>query len=218
MYLVHPPHGKTSLQKPPVVKMLHGRGGRSEIAAGDFGWVEKADKEGFIAVFPQASPIDPARPSGAALPENYFRDWTAPTNDTFWWTHKMVANYPYMMRPESPIVHPLDVSFLVAVLHDLQRRHWGDPHHVYVAGFSTGAEMASDFAQSAPNAAAAIVGSIGITRPTELAHPISVFIALGKDDYLARPSPTAWDAVRVAAKERLYGQHSLPTLEQDVAA
>lgn len=219
-YLVHLPRGKASLRKLPVVMMLHGRGATSQIAARDFGWIEKADQNGFITIFPQALPIDPARPSGSALPENYFRDWNAPTNDTFWWTHKMVANYPYMIRPESPVVHPLDTSFLTALLHDLQRRHWGDRRQVYVAGFSTGAEMASDFAQFAPNeiAAVAIVGSIGITRPVQLAHPISVFIALGKDDYLARPSATAWEAVPIAAKKRLYGQDSLPTLEQDVAA
>jgi poly(3-hydroxybutyrate) depolymerase len=49
-------------------------------------------------------------------------------------------------------------------------------------------------------------------------HDVAFGDGILTDDYLARPSPTAWDAVPVAARERLYGQDSLPTLEQDVAA
>src|SRR5580700_664947 len=44
-------------RRPPVVFMLHGRGGTKEQAEGEFGWRELADRESFIAVFPQALPI-----------------------------------------------------------------------------------------------------------------------------------------------------------------
>jgi poly(3-hydroxybutyrate) depolymerase len=64
-YLVHLPHGTTFTSRLPIVVMLHGRGSSSRSAARDFGWIEKADREGFIVVFPQALPIDPARPAGA---------------------------------------------------------------------------------------------------------------------------------------------------------
>ena len=48
-YLLHVPP-KTH-NKLPVVMILHGRGATSESAANDFGWTEKADQSGFIAVF-----------------------------------------------------------------------------------------------------------------------------------------------------------------------
>lgn len=72
-YLVHRPPGFNSSKELPAVMMLHGRGGSSHLAAHDFGWVEKSDKEGFMIVFPQALPIDPARPSGSPLPANFIR-------------------------------------------------------------------------------------------------------------------------------------------------
>lgn len=46
-------------RRPPVVFMLHGRGGTKEQAAGEFGWRELADRERFMVVFPQALPIIP---------------------------------------------------------------------------------------------------------------------------------------------------------------
>jgi poly(3-hydroxybutyrate) depolymerase len=38
--------------------MLHGRGGSSHLAAHDFGWIEKSDKEGFMIVSVWPSPLD----------------------------------------------------------------------------------------------------------------------------------------------------------------
>ncbi len=56
-YLLHvprkyPPGGR---EKVPLVLMLHGRGsGKRQAASSYYGWVEMADKEGFIAAFPEA--------------------------------------------------------------------------------------------------------------------------------------------------------------------
>ena len=60
-YLVHTPPGSPGSRR-PVVMMLHGRGGSSQSAARDFGWLAKADQMGFIVVFPQALPADPLVP------------------------------------------------------------------------------------------------------------------------------------------------------------
>lgn len=62
-YIVHVPHafdGKTSL---PVVIMFHGGGGTARGAMRETGWAQKADKEGFLAVFPEATSPDPTKPS-----------------------------------------------------------------------------------------------------------------------------------------------------------
>lgn len=79
--------------------------------------------------------------------------------------------------------------------------------------------MTSDFAQFASEqiAAAAIVGSVGLSRPHQLTHPLSLFLAIGTDDSVGQPSQAAWNAMPAIAKEKWYSQESLPTLEQDVA-
>jgi hypothetical protein len=93
--------------------MLHGRGGTSVSAARDFGWIEKADKQQFIVVFPQALPVDPARPLGASIPNGLIQHWTFTTNDSVWWTHKIAANYPYLANPEyAHNIYLLDAHFL----------------------------------------------------------------------------------------------------------
>ncbi|HMH12130.1 MAG TPA: hypothetical protein VK578_03390 [Edaphobacter sp.] len=219
-YLVHCPLGFNSVKKLPVVMMLHGRGSSSHSTAHDFGWIEKSDKEGFLIVFPQALPIDPARSSGSPLPANFIHGWSLPTNDTLWWTHKMATNYPYVANPDYPrVVHPLDAPFLTAVLDDVLHRFRGDSKHVYIAGFSSGGEMASDFAQFASEeiTAVAIMGSVGLSRPHQITRPLSIFLAIGTDDSFGQPSQAAWSAMPATAKEKWYGQESLPTLEHDVA-
>ena len=90
-------------------------------------WIEKADKQRFIVVFPQALPVDPARPSGASPPNILIQHWTFTINDSVWWTHKIAANYPYLANPGYPrIIHPLDAPFLAAVLHGVLKKYRAD--------------------------------------------------------------------------------------------
>src|SRR5258706_5374435 len=74
-YLLHLPPRTHSITKLPLLIMLHGRGASSQSDANDIGWTEKEDKEGFIVVFPQALPFDPARPNGVRLPDDFTRYW-----------------------------------------------------------------------------------------------------------------------------------------------
>src|SRR5277367_6606762 len=130
--------------------MLHGRGASALSASEDFGWVERSNQECFLAVFPEALPIDPARPAGADLPDDFLRGWPVTTNDALWWTHLLAENIPYIANPKYPrIMHPLDTTFLEALLDQVVRRYGADAQHIYVVGFSSGAEMASDLAQFA---------------------------------------------------------------------
>src|SRR5687768_11322517 len=47
----------------PVVLVLHGAGGSAAWAAWETGWSAKADREGFVAVYPEALPPRPEKPS-----------------------------------------------------------------------------------------------------------------------------------------------------------
>jgi polyhydroxybutyrate depolymerase len=51
-YLVHVPASYTGMKVVPLVLDFHGRGGSGSQEAGSSGWRQKADQEGFIAVFP----------------------------------------------------------------------------------------------------------------------------------------------------------------------
>jgi polyhydroxybutyrate depolymerase len=57
-YLAHIPASCRREKKWPVVVMFHGGGGTAGAAMRETGWNEKADKEGFLAVFPEGTPPD----------------------------------------------------------------------------------------------------------------------------------------------------------------
>src|SRR5512136_1994996 len=57
-YTVHVPPAYDGVAPVPVVLMLHGGGGTGKAAAEETGWSAKADREGFIAVYPEGTPPD----------------------------------------------------------------------------------------------------------------------------------------------------------------
>ena len=63
-----------------------------------------------------------------------------------------------------------------------------------------------------------IVGSVGLSRPRELRHPVSAFLAIGTGDDAGRPARSMWNSMPIIAKQSWYGQLSLPTLDEDVDA
>jgi len=65
-YIVHVPLGYDSKMQSPLVIMLHGGGGTAKAAIWETGWTEKADRDGFLAVFPNAMSRDPATLSSFA--------------------------------------------------------------------------------------------------------------------------------------------------------
>jgi polyhydroxybutyrate depolymerase len=62
-YIVHVPASYNPSIATPMVVMLHGGGGTARAAMWETEWVDKANKEGFLAVFPNALARDPARSS-----------------------------------------------------------------------------------------------------------------------------------------------------------
>jgi polyhydroxybutyrate depolymerase len=147
-YLVHVPPGYDRLEKWPVVVMFHGGGGTARAAMRETGWNEKADTEGFLAVFPEGTPTDPSRPGR-------FRDNPQTWNDG-------------SERPSVGAAHhdAPDVEFVSAMLADLQGRFNVDPRRIYVTGFSNGASMTFRVARELSPfvaAAAPVAGSDWLT-------------------------------------------------------
>lgn len=159
-YDIYVPAGLKDKKGLPLVIMLHGRGGTGREAATNYGWTQKADKEGFIVAFPDA------------LKDPY-------QNLSTW-------NYVYDTRYRLAD----DTRFLLMLIIDLKREFAADPKRIYVAGHSNGAMMAYRAASELSDLVAGIAsvsGSIGPAKPglnviKKPRFPVSVIEFHGKKD------------------------------------
>lgn len=157
-YSVHVPPSYHDGKKWPVVIMFHGGGGRGKTAMWDTGWAAKADKEGFLAVFPEGTPPDPSRP-GSFI-----------GNPQTWNDGSKRPNVGAAKR------NVADVEFVSAMLGDLKRHFNVDARRIYATGFSNGASMSFRLARELPSVFAAVapvagVDWLGNTKP-ERAVPL----------------------------------------------
>jgi poly(3-hydroxybutyrate) depolymerase len=195
-------------RRPPVVFMLHGRGGTKEQAAAEFGWRELADRESFIAVFPQALPIIPDLVVDSLTPATV-PSWLGSTNFTIWWSSGFARNLPALH-------HPDDGVFLTRLIAKIVDDEHVDPYRVYIAGFSSGGGMVADLAARYPKIARAFaaIASIGGLRPSKLTAPVSLFLLQGDADSTAL-QPEYWARIPLEQKLSWFGQASLPTLSSE---
>jgi polyhydroxybutyrate depolymerase len=166
-FRVHFPPRLESTGLVPAVIFLHGAGGNAVRASHpSFGWREKSDKEGFIAVFPNAMGGDFDKRTGlwhCSVPTGGAAD---PSAD--------------------------DVAFMKALVDKLVRELPIDPKRVYVTGSSNGALMTHRLGLAMPDvfaAAAPVSGAIRcltragrrieLPRPSE---PLPVIIFHGDAD------------------------------------
>jgi polyhydroxybutyrate depolymerase len=165
-YIVHVPATYRPQTPLPLVIMLHGGGGTARAAMWVTGWAVKADKEGFLAVFPNAMARDPARRSSFAGNPQLWNDGS----DGFYRGRKA----------------PDDVGFIAAMLDDLAARFTVDERQVFLTGFSNGAsmsfrvgaELSDRIAATAPVAGALWFG------PPKFRHPVSMCYITGTADPL----------------------------------
>ena len=164
--IVHVPPNYDSKTQAPLVIMLHGGGGTAKAAIWETGWAEKADKEGFLAVFPNAMARDPSRRSSFARNPQLWNDGS----DRFYPDQKAVD----------------DVRFIAALLDDLCARFSVDRRRVFITGFSNGASMSFLVGAQLSNRIAAIAPVAGACwiDPVALKRPVSMLYITGKDDPL----------------------------------
>ncbi len=165
-YIVHVPATYRPQTPSPLVIMLHGGGGTARAAMWETEWAVKADKEGFLAVFPNAMARDPARRSSFAGNPQLWNDGS----DRFYRGRKA----------------PDDVGFVAAMLDDLASRFTVDERRVFLTGFSNGASMSFRAGAELSDRIAAIAPVAGALwfDPPKLRHPVSMCYITGTADPL----------------------------------
>ena len=120
-YILHvPPHYDRQASL-PVVIMFHGGGGTARGAMTETGWPEKADQHGFLAVFPEATSPNPAKPARFLSNPQIWNDGSG--------------------RGHAGRENVDDTGFTRALIQDLQTRFKIDLRQIFATGFSNGASM-----------------------------------------------------------------------------
>ncbi len=165
-YIVHVPATYRPRTPSPMVIMLHGGGGTARAAMWETGWTAKAEKEGFLVVFPNALARDPSRQSHFSSNPQLWNDGS----DRF---------YPGQKAPD-------DVSFIAAMLDDLAAKFALDRRRIFLTGFSNGASMSFRVGVELSDRIAAIAPVAGALwiDPPKFRYPISMCYITGTADPL----------------------------------
>jgi len=155
-WLVHQPPSYNPGKTWPVVLVFHGGGGKGEQMADMTGFSKKADREGFIAVYP----------NGSGRLQNHFLTWNA--GNCCAWAYENQID---------------DVGFIRALIGQLKKDYAVDEKRIFVTGISNGGMMSYRLACELSDQIAAIgpvAGAQNIDcRP---ARPVSVIILHGTAD------------------------------------
>ncbi len=140
-YTVCLPASYNGLLPLPVVVMLHGAGATGRGVISETGWDRKADRDGFLAVFPDAARPDPSSPPAYL------------TNPQIW--NDGSGRGPGRLRAVD------DVRFLDRLLADLAKKYAIDTGAAFLTGFSSGASLTFLAATLLPGRFAAIAPVAG---------------------------------------------------------
>ena len=156
-YLLHLPpvyDGKRSL---PLVIVLHGGGGNAPGAVQMTGFSEKADKEGFVVVYP----------NGSGRLKNRLLTWNSGN----------CCGYALDNNVD-------DVGFIRSLIDELERTRVIDPKRVYATGMSNGGMMTYRLACELSDkiaAAAPVAGALNLENCRPI-RPVSMIIFHGTAD------------------------------------
>jgi polyhydroxybutyrate depolymerase len=155
---IHVPASYQKGDEMPAVVMLHGITENADSFAQDTQMNAKADKEGFIAIYPEGNPL---------LKSQTHLAWNVPNWDIF-----------------HPSRHADDVQFVGRVIDEATGELSIDPNRTYVAGFSNGGMLAQEVAaqNSDKVAAVAIVSAALSGKDSEPSNPVSVIDIHGTAD------------------------------------
>ncbi|MBU0640933.1 MAG: dienelactone hydrolase family protein [Planctomycetes bacterium] len=165
-YIVHVPAGTDFRDPVPVVIMFHGAGSSAVEEMWKTGWPQKADQEGFLAVFPEAT-----RP--------FLKQRTqARTNPQIWNDGSGMG--------VAGIFDVDDVAFVDALLDDAAARFLIDQSRIYATGFSNGASFTFRVAAELGDRIAAAAPVCGHLRLDEvgLVAPVPLLFIMGTADPL----------------------------------
>jgi polyhydroxybutyrate depolymerase len=160
-YLVHVPPQAAEGRPLPVVVNFHGGGSNAEVVKAYTRMDRAADRDGYIAVYPNGS-------SGFG---NRFLTWNAGN----------CCGPAVALQID-------DVGFIHAVLNELPRRTPVDRSRIYVTGLSNGAMMAYRFAAEAASRVAAVSGVAGAMSLQNFnpSRPMPVLHIHSTQDHIAR--------------------------------
>ncbi len=166
-YLIHVPENLLGGEGAPLVVMFHGGGGTARAAATQSQWHHKAEREGFIAVFPEGTGRDPEAPG------NFLR------NPQIWYdgSGRFTASRERAYD---------DVAFIDRLLDELSTSYPIDPTRIYATGFSNGAsmtfrigvELSGRFAAVAP-----VAGTFWL-EAAQPERPVPLLYITGEEDTL----------------------------------
>ncbi len=147
--------------------MLGGTGSSAKSASEEFGWMDEADRNGFLVVFPEPLPRQPDQ------------SFDKHTNLTFWEMQGSRSHLP----PQAKL--PVDDDgYLMAVLKDVITNIHVDRTRIFFAGFSSGSGMVQLLAARHPESITAIasVATPLMEPPLKLANAVPVLYIHGDDD------------------------------------
>ncbi len=166
-YYVHVPAGYEETNATPVVFMLHGGSGNGEGTYNNSGWKELGETENIITVFPTSWDYCYTKSNGER------RD------DTRWNSMPGVFEFCAGETPRD------DIKFLRQIIAELHQRFNVDAKRIYMAGFSSGAQMGFRCAVEMSDVLAAIVQSAGTHQIDTVFTPlrnIPITFELGNED------------------------------------
>jgi polyhydroxybutyrate depolymerase len=148
----------------PLVLVLHGQGASAEYTLVETRFGDLARHAGFLAVFPEALPVDPVKLP--AFLQNPLR----------WNTGSMSGRFA---GPKTD-----DTGFLAALLDELAERFPFDPQRVFCTGFSNGAAMTFRLAAELSERLAAVapVSALCPVAAPRLARPMPTLFIIGAED------------------------------------
>lgn len=164
-YILHIPQGLE--KEAPLVLFLHGAGGSAQGAAERYGWRQEADRESFIVVFLEGTPIRLDAPANFRSNPNLWNDGSG--------------------RGGKSSID--DIGFIRRVIEEVSKEHQVNPKQIYISGFSNGASMTFRAGIELSGMVAAIAPVMGHLFVTgTLKRPVSLlFISGGADN-----SVNAW--------------------------
>ena len=172
-YLVYQPTA-CAAKACPVLFMFHGLNGTADQVAKNYGWQETADKNNFVAVFPES----------LTIPQKDVKigNWVVYSNYDAAGKHWDIAN---ISLPISQRYTTQDVEFVKTILTDLPKNYKILPTHVYATGHSYGAFFSYYVSMCLPDKITAFAShSGGYTSYSMYSFPIPARDAKSNAAYL----------------------------------